>query len=168
MTNNYYIAEDGTIHKTPVSGNHAEQSNRCLERNIPAHHNVSWIRCGIFWIVTILFAAGIGYASYQNIGIEHFGRVAEGRDTFDNFIAYVVPYVMIIGAILGAIIYGVGFACDSDYNLGTYLFSGISSLLGMGAGIALLYVASFVLIACFYVVIIAILISVIVAIFGGS
>ena len=110
----------------------------------------------------------IGYAGYQNVGIEYFGKVAEGRETFDNFIAYVVPYVMIISAVLGAIIYGVSFAGNSDYNLGTYLFSAISSLLGMGSGIALLYVACFVVIACCYIAIIAIVIGIIVAIFGGS
>lgn len=169
MASEFYVAEDGSIHRQPVTvvnntGNRtniyapapaANAQTRTAYRPI---HQVSKRRKIWFWIVSIIISLLIAVGVIQGFGAEVYGR----------FVATIGPFVVFIGALAGNILYGIFCAKSVDYNLWAYILSALSSVGGIIAtGIAVAIVC-FVVMILFYLLIIGFVIAVICGIAGGS
>ena len=169
MASEFYVAEDGSIHRQPVTvvnntGNRtniyapapaANAQTRTAYRPI---HQVSKRRKIWFWIVSIIISLLIAVGVIQGFGAEVYGR----------FVATIGPFVVFIWALAGNILYGIFCAKSVDYNLWAYILSALSSVGGIIAtGIAVAIVC-FVVMILFYLLIIGFVIAVICGIAGGS
>lgn len=184
MASTLYVAADGTIHsrpvttgtsvgRTPTGGTRVSSPAATVVRPTtttytPTRHYVSEGRKVGFWISTMLISLLIGLGAYQLLGAEIFGVAEEGADAWTSFFAAVGPFIMVIGAVGGSILYGIFFAEDADYNLGTYFLSALAAVGGMIAlGIAVAIIAVIVVIV-FYLLAIAFVIGIICAILSGG
>lgn len=83
MGANYYIENDGTIHSKPVSNEGAITESPAVSRAYgdpsynPAEHQISKLRVGAFWTISIIFSVLLGIGSYLLIGELLFGTAEE-------------------------------------------------------------------------------------------
>ena len=169
MASEFYVAEDGSIHRQPVTvvnntGNRtniyapAPAANAQTRTAFRPIHQVSKRRKIWFWIVSIIISLLIAVGVIQGFGAEVYVR----------FVATIGPFVVFIGALAGNILYGIFCAKSVDYNLWAYILSALSSVGGIIAtGIAVAIVC-FVVMILFYLLIIGFVIAVICGIAGGS
>lgn len=185
MASTLYVADDGTIHsrpvttgtgvgRTPTGGTRVSSPAPAATMRTntatytPTRHYVSEGRKVGFWIATMIISLLIGLGAYQLLGAEIFGVAEEGADAWTSFFAAVGPFIMVIGAVGGSILYGIFFAEDADYNLGTYFLSALAAVGGMIAlGIAVAIIAVIVVIVL-YLLAIAFVIGIICAILSGG
>jgi len=172
MASEFYVAEDGTIHRHPVTvvSNTRNRTNTYapvptvngqMRSEYRPIHQVSEGRKVWFWIVSIIISLLIAVGVTQGFGAEVYG--SDG-----DFIATIGPFVVFIGALAGSILYGIICAKSVDYNLWAYILSALSSVGGIIAtGIAVAIVC-FVVMILFYILIIGFVIAVICGIAGGS
>lgn len=164
MASEFYVAEDGSIHRLPVTvvNNTSNRTNTYAPER-PEHrpfHQVSKGRIVWFWIISIIMAILIAVGVTQGFGAEVYG--SDG-----GFIATIGPFVVFVGALAGNIIYGIFCAKSVDYNLWAYILSALSSIGGIVAtGIAVAIIC-FVVKILFYILIIGIVIAIICGILGG-
>lgn len=175
MASEFYVAEDGSIHRQPVTvvnntGNRTNTYAPAPAANVQTRtayrpiHQVSKRRKIWFWIVSIIISLLIALGVTQGFGAEVYGVYGgDGR-----FVATIGPFVVFIGALAGNILYGIFCAKSVDYNLWAYILSALSSVGGIIAtGIAVAIVC-FVVMILFYLLIIGFVIAVICGIAGGS
>ena len=172
MASEFYVAEDGSIHRHPVAVVNNTGNRTNIYAPVPAVntqartayrpiHQVSEGRMVWFWIVSIIISLLIAVGVTQGFGAELYG--SDG-----GFIATIGPFVVFIGALAGNILYGIFYAKSVDYNLWAYILSALSSVGGIIAtGIAVAIVC-FVVMILFYILIIGFVIAVICGIAGGS
>ena len=168
MSSEFYVAEDGSIHRHPVTvvNNTGNRTNTDAPDSIDTYaqarteyravHQVSEGRIVWFWIVSIIVSILIAVGVTQGFGPEVYGDDGE-------FFATIGPFVVFIGALAGSILYGIFCAKSVDYNL-----SALSSVGGIIAtGIAVVIISVVVMIL-FYIPIIGFVIAIICGIAGGS
>lgn len=173
MASEFYVAEDGSIHRHPVTvvNNTGNHTNTYAPAHVATHaqarteyrpiHQVSEGRIVWFWIVSIIVSILIAVGVTQGFGAEVYGD--DG-----GFFATIGPFVVFIGALAGSILYGIFSAKSVDYNLWAYILSALSSVGGIIAtGIAVVIISVVVMIL-FYILIIGFVIAIICGIAGGS
>lgn len=173
MASEFYVAEDGSIHRNPVTvvNNTRNRTNTYAPAPAAAHtqartgyrpiRQVSEGRIIWFWIISIIMALLIAFGVTQGFGTEVYG--SDG-----GFIATIGPFVVFAGALAGSILYGIFCAKSVDYNLWAYILSALSSIGGIVAtGIAVAIIC-FVVMILFYILIIGFVIAIICGILGGS
>lgn len=173
MTSEFYVAEDGSIHRNPVTvvNNTGNRTNTYAPAPAAAHtqagtgyrpiHQVSEGRIIWFWVISIVMALLIAVVVTKGFGTEVYG--SDG-----GFIATIGPFVVFAGALAGSILYGIFCAKSVDYNLWAYILSALSSVGGIVAtGIAVAIIC-FVVMILFYILIIGFVIAIICGILGGS
>lgn len=139
MSNNYYIAEDGTIHSQPVAAeNHTRTRTR--QRRIAT----GWIV--LFWVVTLGISLLIATYINQEFGVDIYG---DGNDFWGS----VGPWIIYIGALGGSMAYNLLFADSVNYNLIAYLLSALSSVGGMIAG----FIAAVIAYVMFWIAVVILL-----------
>ena len=137
MGANYYIENDGTIHSKPVSNEGAITESPAVSRAYgdpsynPAEHQISKLRVGAFWTISIIFSVLPGIGSYLLIGELLFGTAEEASSFWASVWAWVGPYALIVSSVSGCALYGACCAEERDYDLGTYFFSVLSALAGV-------------------------------------
>ena len=142
MGANYYIENDGTIHSKPVSNEGAITESPAVSRAYgdpsynPAEHQISKLRVGAFWTISIIFSVLLGIGSYLLIGELLFGTAEEASSFWASVWAWVGPYALIVSSVSGCALYGACCAEERDYDLGTYFFSVLSALAGVFIWIA--------------------------------
>lgn len=165
MASEFFVAEDGSIHRQPVTvvNNTSNRTNtyapaRTAYRPV---HQVSEGRIIWFWIISIIMALLIAVGVTQGFSAEVYG--SDG-----GFIATIGPFVVFAGALAGSILYGIFCAGVVDYNLWAYILSALSSVGGIiAAGVAVAIVCIGVMVL-FYFLIIWFAIAVSCGIAGGS
>ena len=170
MITDLYVAEDGTIHRNPVTGannvtNHdSAYSNRPAD-NIredyrsaeqPSPERIAW-----FWLVSIIVSVLIGIGVNECFGM----NITESEG---DFLTAIAPYVVIIGSLTGSILYGIYCAKKVDYNLWAYVLSAISSIGGIIGTVLAVGIIYAVVMICLYILAIAFIIGIICAVLGGS
>ena len=165
MASEFYVAEDGSIHRQPVTvvNNTRNRTNTYAPARTEyrLRHQVSRGRIVCFWIISIIMALLIAVGVTRGLGTEIYG--SDG-----GFTATIGPYVVFIGALAGSIFYGVFCAGVVDYNLWAYILSALSSVGGIiAAGVAVAIVCISVMVL-FYFLIIWFAIAVSCGIAGGS
>ena len=171
MASEFYVAEDGSIHRHPVSaalnaGNRTNvQATTAMRSQTRAEsrpvHQVSEIRKVWFWIISIITSILIALGINQGFGSMIFEDESE-------ILATIGPYIIFFGSLAGSILYGIFSAKLINYNLWAYILSALSSVCGIiVTGIAAMLI-SFMLMILFYGVIIVVAIAVIVGLAGGS
>ena len=122
MTSEFYVAEDGSIHRNPVTvvNNTGNRTNTYAPAPAAAHtqagtgyrpiHQVSEGRIIWFWVISIVMALLIAVGVTKGFGTEVYG--SDG-----GFIATIGPFVVFAGALAGSILYGIFCAKSVDYNL---------------------------------------------------
>lgn len=173
MTSEFYVAEDGSIHRNPVTvvNNTGNRTNTYAPAPAAAHtqagtgyrpiHQVSEGRIIWFWVISIVMALLIAVGVTKGFGTEVYG--SDG-----GFIATIGPFVVFAGALAGSILYGIFCAKSVDYNLWAYILSALSSVGGIVAtGIAVAIIC-FVVMILFYILIIGFVIAIICGILGGA
>ena len=138
MAANLYVAEDGTIHRNPVTvvnntANRNNMINRPVNNVRTQYRTVSQVseeRIVLFWIVSVIVSILIG------IGVNSC--------------------------------LGVTFANTEDYNLWAYFLAALSALGGIVATAIAAAIICVVAVICYYIFICAIIIGFICAILGGS
>lgn len=148
MANEFYVAEDGSIHRQPVT------EYRPL-------HQISEGRIVWFWIISIIMALLIAVGVNQGFGVEVYG--SDG-----GFIATIGPFVVFAGALAGSILYGTFCAKSVDYNLWAYVLSALSSIGGIVATEIAVAIICFVVMILFYILIIGTVMAIVCGILGGS
>lgn len=173
MASEFYVAEDGSIHRHPVTvvNNTGNRANTYALAPAATHaqtrteyrsiHQVSEGRIVWFWIISIIMAILIAVGVSQGFGTEVYGD--DG-----GFVASIGPFVVFAGAFAGSILYGIFCAKSVDYNLWAYILSALSSVGGIvAAGIAVAIIC-FVVMILFYILVIGAVIASICGIAGGS
>lgn len=173
MASEFYVAEDGSIHRHPVTvkNNTGDHTNTYVPSHVATHaqarteyrpiHQVSEGRIVWFWIVSIIVSILIAVGVTQCFGAEVYGD--DG-----GFFATIGPFVVFIGALAGSILYGIISAKSVDYNLWAYILSALSSVGGIIATGIAVAIISFVVMILFYILIIGFVIAIICGIAGGS
>lgn len=173
MASEFYVAEDGSIHRQPVTvvNNTGNRTNTDAPASIDTHvqarteyravHQVSEGRIVWFWIVSIIVSILIAVGVTQGFGPEVYGD--DG-----GFFATIGPFVVFIGALAGSILYGIFCAKSVDYNLWAYILSALSSVGGVIATGIAVAIISFAVMILFYILIIGFVIAIIFGIAGGS
>ena len=170
MITDLYVAEDGTIHRNPVTGtnnvtNHDSAYSSRPADNIRADYRsteqasperVSW-----FWLVSMIISVLIGIGVNECFGI----NVTESKG---DFLTAIAPYVVIIGSLAGSILYGIYCAKKVDYNLWAYVLSAVSSIGGIIGTVLAVGIIYAVVMICLYILAIAFIIGIICAVLGGS
>lgn len=165
MASEFYVAEDGSIHRHPVTvvndtGNRTNTYAQARTGYRPIHQ-VSEGRIVWFWIISIIMAILIAVGVTQGFGTEVYGD--DG-----GFVASIGPFVVFAGALAGSILYGIFCAKSVDYNLWAYILSALSSVGGIIAtGIAVAIIC-FIVMILFYILVIGFVIAIICGIAGGS
>lgn len=142
MATNLYVAEDGTIHRSPVTAvNNGANRNNTFNRSgssVRTQHMeescVSEERAVWFWIVSIVLSVLVGLAVNACLG-------ASFTDTSGDFASVITPYVVMIGSLAGTILYGIFCAKKVDYNMWAYILGALSAL----GGIAAAFIAAIVI-----------------------
>lgn len=173
MASEFYVAEDGSIHRHPVTvaNNTSNRTNTYAPAPAAAYaqarteyrplHQVSEGRIVWFWVISIIMALLIAVGVTQGFGAEVYG--SDG-----GFIATIGPFVVFAGALAGSILYGIFCAKSVDYNLWAYILSALSSVGGIVAtGIAVAIIC-FIVMILFYILVIGFVIAIICGIAGGS
>ena len=117
MGANYYIENDGTIHSKPVSNEGAITESPAVSRAYgdpsynPAEHQISKLRVGAFWTISIIFSVLLGIGSYLLIGELLFGTAEEASSFWASVWAWVGPYALIVSSVSGCALYG---ACCAE------------------------------------------------------
>lgn len=112
MGANYYIENDGTIHSKPVSNEGAITESPAVSRAYgdpsynPAEHQISKLRVGAFWTISIIFSVLLGIGSYLLIGELLFGTAEEASSFWASVWAWVGPYALIVSSVSGCALYG--------------------------------------------------------------
>ena len=151
MTTNLYVAEDGTIHRNPVTVvnntansenvyNHLSNNERLRYRE---ELQVSMRRAVWFWIVSIIVSVLIGLGVCAGLGVSF----AESGEDFTSLIA---PYVVMGGALAGTILYGIFYAKKVYYNLWAYVLAALSAFGGIVTASIAVAIICVVAIICFY------------------
>lgn len=173
MASEFYVAEDGSIHRNPVTvaNNNRNNTNTNAHTPVIVHdqprteyrsaHRVSEGRIICFWIFSITVSVLIAIGVTQGFGTEIYGND-------DEFIATIGPFLVFAGALAGSILYGIFFAESVDYNLWAYVlsaFSAIGGIIAVGIAVAII---CFVVMILFYILIIGFVIAIVFGIAGGS
>lgn len=165
--NNIYIAADGTIrsrgNSPTTSTNTSSSAAHHPHTTEPSVYEVSAARKLWFWLYSILSAILIG------TGLAPICSAIDlGSSTFLEFFETILPYGVIGGSVLGAILYGCGGADGLSYSLGAFILSPLCAIAGViGIGL-IICIVPFILICCGYVFVIALIIGVIAGIFSGG
>ena len=168
MACEFYVAEDGSIHRQPMTvvnntGNRTNTHAPTPVSNVQTRaehrpiHQISESRIVWFWIISIIISILIAVGVIQEFGTEIYG--SDG-----GFVATIGPYVIFIGALVGSILYGIFCAKSVAYNLWAYILSALSSV----GGIIAIGIVCFVVMILFYILIIGLVIAVICGIVGES
>ena len=168
MASELYVAEDGSIHRHPVTVEH--NTSNCsntyapiLVENIQSrteyspNHHVSDGRIIGFWMVSIIISLLIAVGITQGLGTEVYG--SDG-----GFVATIGPVVVFVGSIVGSILYGIFCAKSIDYNLWAYILSALSSI----GGIIALAIVCFILMILFYMLIVGFVVVIMFCMLGGA
>ena len=169
---NLYIADDGTIHNRDV-GNCQRVVSGGMSPHVSGHTTpaVSGVRKFVFWIITLFLAVVTGYVVYSTIGITLFELTSNPNDMSEytmEFLSTIAPYVIIAGAVICAIIYGVKCAPNNAYNLGTYFLSVLSAIGGTVGAIGAMYLLALAITLLMYALLIGLVIGIIVGLLGGE
>ncbi len=169
MAANLYVAEDGTIHRNPVT-----VVNNNTNRNNVVNHPMNNVRTQYreisqvdegrafwFWIVSVIGSILIGLGVNACIGVSF-------SETGGDFVSVIAPYVVMIGSLAGTILYGIFCAKKVEYNLWAYVLAALSALGGIVATSIAVAIICVVAIICFYVLVIGLIIGIICGIAGGS
>lgn len=173
MANEWYVADDGSIHRYPTTMDNSTRNQTNFYTPIPtaahAHtimeycpnYQVSASRIVCFWFISIIVSILIAAGVTQGFGAEVYG--SDG-----GFAATIGPFVVFVGAIVGGILYGAFCAKSVNYNLWAYILSALSSVGGIiAAGIAVAIIC-FVVTVVLYILAIGFIIAIICGIIGGS
>lgn len=172
MASEFYVAEDGSIHRHPVTlanntGNHTNTYDPTSIANAQTRieyepiHQVSEERVAAFWIVSIIMSVLIAVGVIQGFGAELYG--SDG-----GFAAMIGPFVVVVGALVGSILYGIYCAKSNDYNLWAYILSALSSVGGIIVTGITTVIVCFIVMILFYILLIGLVIAIICGIAGGS
>jgi hypothetical protein len=168
MREELYFAEDGTIHekksvKTSPGITMEElmrkyESNSFYEsfekglrnsevssRNTAEEYKEYAIRCIVFWVYSTIASFFIGSGMSKFI----FLMVKEHKK---SFVYDIMPYAMIIGAVIGSVLYGIFLAEKTKYTIYSFILTSLAAALGslvMILVIALLCIAMKLLIVAF-------------------
>ena len=169
---NLYIAEDGTIHDRDVG-----HCQRVTAYGIPVRvpqvpaREAGKFRKTVFWLITLTAAFLIGYELYITFGTRIFTRISHPgqlSDYIEDFFCMISPFVIVGGSLGCAIYFGLTYADDHCYNLGTYFLSALSAAGGtLGAGLALFLLILLITIII-YLFIGFIIVAFILGILGGD
>lgn len=136
--NEYYLADDGTIHRRvpgapPPAARPAARvptaGRSRIYRNRRALYEVSKARKVCFWVYTVLSALAVG-----SVAVSVFEEANLGEGGLIEFFEVILPFGLIAGAFLGAILFGCKVAGRLSYNLGAFI---LSPLCAIGGAIAL-------------------------------
>lgn len=167
MAANLYVAEDGTIHRNPVTVA-SNTTNRDNVFSRPANNvrtqyravqQVSEERVVWFWIVSVIVSILIG------LGVNACLRISFA-ETEGDFAFVIAPYIVMIGSVAGSILYGIFCADRVDYNLWAYFLAALSAVGGIIATAIVVAIICVVVIICFCALIFSIIIVIICAILG--
>ena len=165
--NEIYIAEDGTIRtrrsSSASSTNSVPSVAPISDTTETSSYEVSTARKLWFWLYSIIsaFLIGTGLASICC-------AIDLGSGDFLEFFEMILPYGVIGGSVLGAILYGCNGADSLSYNMGAFILSPLCAIAGIiGIGL-IICIGPFVLICIWYVFVIALVIGVIVGIISGG
>ncbi|MCR4838878.1 MAG: hypothetical protein K5897_08110 [Eubacterium sp.] len=120
-----------------------------------------------FWVCSIVISAVIACVLYFTLGLKLFGGNDNFGDTFGDvfhFFCHIAPVLVIAGGIVCAIVYGMTWAEDENYNIVTYALSAGSAITGCAIGGALIYLLSLVITILWYALIVAIIVGIIVGV----
>lgn len=135
MASDFYVAEDGSIHRHPVTMvNNTENCSNAYAMTSTVNaqprtayrpiHQVGVGRIAWFWIVSIIISVLIWFAMKAVI-------ISFCNDNSWNPLNEAIPYVSIISSLVGGVIYGALLAKDVNYNLWAFVLSAFSSMAGM-------------------------------------
>lgn len=165
--NEIYIAEDGTIRtrgsSSASSTNSTPSETYHTYTNEASSYEVSTARKLWFWLYSIIFAflIGTGLASICC-------AIDLGSGDFLEFFEMILPFGVIGGSVLGAILYGCNGADSLSYNMGAFILSPLCAIAGViGIGF-IICIVPFILICIWYVFVITLIIGVIVGIISGG
>ena len=165
--NDIYIAEDGTIHARSGASVSSENTSSYESHRSYADSTYTYepsiSRKLWFWLYSIVTALliGVGLASVCS-------AIDLGSSDFLNFFEMILPYGVIGGAALGAIIYGCNGADSLSFNLGAFILSPLCAIAGViGIGL-IICIVPFVLLCVWYMFVVALVIGVIVGILSGG
>ena len=169
MASNFYVAEDGTIHRTAQSERTCSRVNNnavlrtldSIRDTIPPVHQVSEERVTCFWIISVIISLLIGAVVNKCLGLSFSGGE-------DDFLYTIAPYVVMIGALAGSIFYGIRYAKDVDYNLTAYFLSGLTALGGIIAAAVAVGIICLIVMILNYAFAIMVAIAIIIGIAEGS
>ena len=157
MTNDLYVANDGSIHRHPV-----EEDNTGINTDEYAPVlGVNAQRKECFWFVSVIISILISLAITQG-----FGEAVYGND--GGFASTVGPFIVFIGAFAGNILYGIFGAESVGYNLWAYILSALSSVGGIIATGITVIIVCFVAVILFKILIIVAIAALLIGIVGGS
>ena len=177
MVSNFYVAEDGSIHRNPVTASDNTESRTntytpapMVENAQPRAdyrliHRVSEGRIVLFWIISIIISIIVASGVNQGLLSQTYGE-------FDGFVSAIGPFVVFAGALAGNILYGIFCADYVDYNLWAYILSALSSVGGIivtVVAVALICVVVYlVLMVLAFIIAVGVVIAIICGILGGS
>ena len=166
MATNWYIADDGSIHNKPATEKNTTSRVRAANTTAvnTSHRPVYRVSTGrkvCFWIVSIIMALLIGWLVNRFFGFYLFGDC-------DNFLATVGPYLIIVGAVGGSVLYGVFFARKVEYNLWAFVLSALCAVGGIITLVVGGFIVAFILSIAVYIFAIAIILGCICAAAGGG
>lgn len=119
MSSEFFIASDGTIHSKPSSHSQQNQYHTGESRKI------------LYWILSMIVAVGIGVLVLGLLKEPVVNGFVSSRNKYDRFYGAVLPYLIVIGSVVGSLLYGIFFASGNDYNLLAWLLSSLSAALGI-------------------------------------
>lgn len=173
MASEFYVAEDGTIHRHPVTvanntGNRTNTyapapavANAQTRTEYRAIHQVSEGRIVCFWIISIVVAILIAIGVRQGYGADIYGAD-------EGFVSTIGSFVIYAGALAGSFLYGISYAESVNYNLWAYILSALSSVGGIITAVIAVAAFYWIMKILFYVLVIWFVIAVICGILGGS
>lgn len=162
-----YLAEDGTIRTRSSS---SASSTNSFPETFPFHitetcsYKVSTTRKLWFWLYSIIFAVLLG-AGLALISC----AIDLGNGVFLDFFEMILPYGVIGGSVLGAILYGCNGAKSIAYNMGAFVLSPLCAFAGtLGIGLILCLVPYILICICYVFMFILVIGVIISAIAGGD
>ncbi len=124
--------------KSECAGTNQVRSDKdeLFEKMFPVSRRTS------FWVISLALSVGIACLLYFTIGPAFF----KGLELFENmsagayhFFCNIAPFAVIVGGIVGAVIYGDNYARYTKNGLATYGLSVGSAILGCVVGGSLVY-----------------------------
>ncbi len=157
MASEWYVAEDGSIHRHPVTVvNNTRNRSTANARGGNAYRSIHQVSVGRkvwFWIVSIIISLLIAVGITQGFGAELYG--SDG-----GVVATIGPYVVFVGALAGTILFGIFCADKMDYNLWAHILGALSPI----GGIIAVAIAIFVICLVIAIGLVALLVAFIIGI----